>query len=228
MLHKNHPFFPTFEQLMREVAAHPPVLDLGTSRRFAKEIGLVRELFDESTYRAGGYLPDNRLGPDSCDFHCDLHDLSDIADQSAGSVICLEVLEHLSHPAMALSEIFRILVPEGICVVGVPFLSSYHGKRDVAQNPVYMRGNTAFRDDSHEGYGDYWRFTHEGLGQLFADAGFSRVDVWPIDGRVISRLCLFGLYPFLVRVPALMKLLSRFDRPTLGRATTLHFARAIK
>lgn len=213
---------------MREVAAHPPVLDLGTSRRFAKEIGLVRELFDETTYKAGGYMPDQSLGLDRCNFHCDLHDLRDVANQSAGSVVCLEVLEHLSQPAKALSEMYRILMPGGLCVASVPFLSSYHGKRGPMQNPVYEKGKSISGDDSHEKYGDYWRFTHEGLGLLFGGAGFSRVDVWPIDGKILSRLCLLGLYPFLVSVPAAMKFVSRIDRPQLGRATTLHFVRAEK
>lgn len=213
---------------MREVACHPPVYDLGTSQRFAKEMGLVRHLFDGVEYRAGGYRFDASLGADACDFDCDLHDLSAIESFTAGSVVCLEVLEHLKAPKQALAEIYRVLKPDGICVMAVPFMASYHGKSHRDANPVYDATVRFVDDGSHSGYGDYWRFTHEGLALAFAEAGFRRVDVWPIDGWLLSRLCLLGLYPILARLPWLMKFVGWLDQPVLGRATTLHFVRAIK
>lgn len=213
---------------MREVACHPPCYDLGTSRRFAKEMGLVRTLFDGVEYRAGGFNCDRSFGGDACDFHCDLHDLTSIPSQSVGSVICLEVLEHVRDPWRVLAEVFRILKSDGLCVMTVPFLISYHGKSHRKTNPVFLRQGGFVEDSSHSGYGDYWRFTHEGLALAFAGAGFQRVDIWPIDGWLLSRLCLLGLYEYMVKFPIVLRLVARFDRPRLGRATTLHFVRAIK
>ena len=109
MLDRGHPFFPTFERLMADAAAHKPVYDLGTNGRFAKEIGLVRHLFEESTYKAGGYRPERIGGSNGCDFHCDIQDLNGIADQSIGSVVSLSVLEHVVNPLRAVQEIARIL-----------------------------------------------------------------------------------------------------------------------
>lgn len=229
MLTREHPFFPKFVELMREAAQSTPVYDLGTSHRFAKEAGLVRHLFDEKSYFAGGFNPSDEYGADKCDFHCDIQDMPQIATGSAGSVICLEVLEHVEEPARAAAELARILRPGGVLVLAVPFMGAYHGKRPPAKNPVYERNAQGLVSDaSHSGYGDYWRFTHEGLALLFARAGFARVDVFPTDGALLSRLWIMGATNLLARMPLLMKLAGRFDRTRLGRTTSLHFMRAIR
>ena len=44
VLDRGHPFFPRFLALAAELAQRRPVFDLGTSGRFAKEMGLVRHL----------------------------------------------------------------------------------------------------------------------------------------------------------------------------------------
>lgn len=228
VLDSRHAFFPKFVSLMQEAAAKPPVYDLGTSSRFAKEVGLLRHLFDEAQYFAGGFRPDMSLGNDSCDLDCDLHNLASISDETVGSVLCLSVLEHVLRPAAALSEVFRILKPGGIAVVSVPFLAAYHGKTGMQTNPVYLSGRDCDIDSSHTTYGDFWRPTHEGLALMFGDAGFRRVDVFPVDGRVVSRLQLLGIYASVARIPGIRELISHFDQPQLGRATSHHFVRAQK
>jgi SAM-dependent methyltransferase len=223
-----HPFFPRFVQLMREVASLPPVYDLGTDRRFTKEVGLVRDLFEPTAYFAGGFAPSGAPEGEPCDFHCDIESMPQLENESAGSVICLEVLEHVEHPARAVSEIHRILKPGGVCVAATPFLYSYHGKRGTLANPLFLRGQPPARDHSHAGYGDYWRFTHEGLALLFAEAGFARVDVWPVDGWLLSRVLVLGLYSWVARIPFALRILGSMEQPRLGRATSVHFVRALK
>lgn len=227
VLDPSHPFFPRFVALAAEVAQRKPVLDLGTSGRFAKEMGLVRHLFDAQTYRAGGYHPDNLGQPEGCDFHCDLEAMPDIETASVGGAICLEVLEHVADPVAAAREVRRILVPGGLLVASVPFLTSYHGKsREPPRNPVVAGGRFAALDGSHATYPDFQRYTHEGLGLLLARAGFSRVDVFPIDGPLALRLEFLGLHARLRRIPGVAALLARIDAPRLGRATSRHFIRA--
>lgn len=228
MLDYRHPFFSTFEYLMSEAAANAPVYDLGTNSRFAKEVGLVRHLFDEATYHAGGYRPDMTLGASSCDFDCDIQNLSGIADGTAGSVLSISVLEHVLDPRRAVQEMWRILRPGGLAIVSVPFFVSYHGKSGRDVNPLYTRGGGWQTDSSHGGYGDFWRFTHEGLALLFAEAGFSRVAVYPMDGSLICRLEMLGLYRHLSRVPLIGTLIRRHDKPQLGRMASMHFVRAEK
>lgn len=226
---KQHPFFPKFYELMVEAAAHTPVYDLGTSKRFAKEIGLVRELFPDDGYFAGGVAPDPSLDEEACDFECDVQNLAAVPDASVGAVLSLSVLEHVEDPGRAVTEFHRILKEGGLCIASVPFLLSYHGKRAVPTNPVFDAAHVPLlSDNSHTGFGDYWRFTHEGLARLFANAGFQRVDIWPVDGRIISRLELLGLYGTFARLPLVRRYLARLDRPRLGRSTTHHFIRAFK
>jgi SAM-dependent methyltransferase len=228
MLKQLHPFFETFETLMREVAQNAPVYDLGTSQRFTKEMGLVRHHFNEDTYFAGGFNPDQSLGENACDFHCDIQKMPQIADHAAGSVVCLQVLEHVDDPVRAMAEMYRILRPGGILILAVPFLASYHGKRTVPERRVFDRLLPQLSDDGHTGYGDYWRFTHEGLGLLFSNAGFNKVDVWPIDGRLITRLHILGIYDWITRYAPFRSLVSYLDSPRLGRSTTMHFVRGYK
>jgi SAM-dependent methyltransferase len=64
-------------------------------------------------------------------------------------VVCLEVLEYVSEPLTALTEIRRLLRPSGTLLLSTPFMH---------------------RMDSPA---DCWRFTEAGLRQLLAAAGFS-------------------------------------------------------
>lgn len=63
---------------------------------------------------------------------------------------------------------------------------------------------------------------------MFAEAGFTRVDVYPIDGWLISRLEVLGLYRRLASFSVLRKLIHKLDQPRLGRTTTMHYVRAEK
>lgn len=64
-------------------------------------------------------------------------------------VIAQEVLEHVSSPHLAVREIHRVLKPNGIAYIQLPFIIGYH--------PCPR---------------DYWRFTHEGLTELVESANF--------------------------------------------------------
>ena len=81
----------------------------------------------------------------------------------ADLVLCVSVLEHVERPSVAARNLRHFLAPGGHLFVAVPFLYPYHPGRD---------------------FGDYWRFTADGLRLLFpgmtevfiraapADAGF--------------------------------------------------------
>ena len=67
-------------------------------------------------------------------------------DSSVDLVVSQEVLEHVDAPANISAESFRILKPGGVFFCQVPFIIGYH-----------------------PGPTDYWRFTCEGLPQLFQE-----------------------------------------------------------
>lgn len=64
----------------------------------------------------------------------------DVPDESVGTVITLDTLEHVEFPHKALSEIYRILKPGGMVVL-----------------------STVLDFRIHDSPADYWRFTPDGL-----------------------------------------------------------------
>jgi SAM-dependent methyltransferase len=85
---------------------------------------------------------DMRPGP-GVDRVEDLEALS-LADGSAGTVVCIDTLEHVRRPRLAAAEMTRVLAPGGLLVVA-----------------------TCFRFPVHRHPADYWRFTPDGLRELF-------------------------------------------------------------
>lgn len=88
-------------------------------------------------------------------------------DGHAGAVLMLDMLAHTPHPQRAVDEARRILAPDGLLAISVPF--SYR--------------ISAFPDD-------YWRFTASGLQVLFE--GFEDTCVFSLGPRVKPRIA-FGV-----------------------------------
>ncbi len=54
--------------------------------------------------------------PPTMDYVCDAHRMEPIKDNSIGTVLLLEALEHFREPQLVINEVYRILRPGGICV----------------------------------------------------------------------------------------------------------------
>ena len=63
---------------------------------------------------------------------------------SFDAVICIEVIEHVPNPFIALEKIALVLKPGGVLLLTCPFQKELHG----------------------EDYGDYWRITRQGWGEM--------------------------------------------------------------
>lgn len=119
------------------------VLDIGSADRWLQKHLPCAELYIGLDY------PDtvNTMYGTRPDIFADAACLP-IANDSIDTVACLEVIEHVQHPASLVSEIARVLRPGGRVWISVPFLYPVH-------------------DAPH----DFRRYTEYGLRQLFADSG---------------------------------------------------------
>jgi SAM-dependent methyltransferase len=143
---------------------------------------------------------------DVCDLRC-------FEDASFDAVFLMEVLEHVSTPDLAISEIHRVLAPGGRLVLSTPFLF-----------------------EIHEGPHDYYRFTEHGLRHLLRgfDAcrivrrnGYLKSSLVPLLRLTRSRYVadnLFGLTVLAASV-LLAPLIGLLDRAIRSdAATTGYFA----
>lgn len=96
----------------------------------------VRKILEDQTYVA------------------DVQAMPEVPADRYDAVLCSEVLEHVPAPSRALAEIHRVLRPDGVLVLTVPYLSRLH-------------------DEPH----DYYRYTRHGLHHLLADAGFREIEL---------------------------------------------------
>lgn len=115
-----------------------PVYEFGALRVAGQEtFADLRPLFAGKAY-VGADMREG-LGVDKV---LDLHKI-DLPDESAGTVLCFDTLEHVEYPHTAMREIHRILKPGGIAVISS--VMCFH---------------------IHDYPYDYWRFTPEAFRSL--------------------------------------------------------------
>ena len=125
-----------------------PFLEVG-----AKDYGNTEDL--RAVFAATGRYVGVDLEPgDGVDVVLDLTEPLEEIDAALGgmrfgTIFCLSVLEHCRRPFAMAENLTRLLRPEGKLVVAVPFAFKYHAYPS-----------------------DYWRFTPEGIRELFAELDF--------------------------------------------------------
>jgi SAM-dependent methyltransferase len=129
-------------------------------------------------------LDRERRAPDVT-FVGDVQNMSMLIDNTYDSAVCFDVLEHVPNPMQAISEIGRILKPQGILILSVPHLSRLH-------------------EEPH----DFFRYTKYGLHTLLENTGFDVLEM-QTQGSLFSFLghqfstifvCLFWHVPILKHV----------------------------
>lgn len=76
------------------------------------------------------------------DMVLNLHEI-ELVDESVGSILCFDTLEHVEYPHKALNEMYRVLKPDGIAII-----------------------SSVFHFPIHDYPYDYWRFTPEAFNSL--------------------------------------------------------------
>lgn len=87
-----------------------------------------------------------------------------VRDGVVDAVLALEVLEHMPRPQLVLAEAARVLKPDGVLIVTVPFMFGEH--------------------DFH----DYFRYTPRGLAELLQGAGMEISETVLRGGSFVSSL----------------------------------------
>lgn len=168
-----------FEEKIKEIAKEKDILDIGSGFRFQKEIGPYQSFFKGTNYRTLDIEP--KYQPDIIG---DVQNFP-LPDESFDAVICKAVLQLVPEPQKAAKEIYRVLRKGGKCLVYVPFLYSYHGKKGFCK--------------------DYYHYTQDGIEYLFRD--FSFMEICPVRGNLET---LINLTP-LRRLTIFLPLIRFFD-----------------
>lgn len=112
------------------------------------EVDYVKDLFPQEGLQYVGC--DMREGP-GVDSVQNLHGL-DIPDNTVGTIVCLDTMEHVEFPRKAMSEMHRVLKPNGVLIMSSVFEFPIHGYPN-----------------------DYWRFTPNAFRSLMKDFAECRV-----------------------------------------------------
>lgn len=181
-------------------AFYPTAIGIFVNPFYIARKNLLRNIKNLSNHFNGGYLLDVGCGTKPYEplFNVDSYIGMDVAggghsddakysdvhyngkefpfkDSFFDYVISNEVLEHVFEPEKFMEEIYRILKPDGLLLITVPFVW-----------------------DEHETPYDYGRYTSFGLNHLILKSGFKVIDQHKIGSYVETLAQLFSSYIYTV------------------------------
>ena len=155
-----------FEESIRAIEQRATILDLGGHSPRQKQLAISSPCPVRRATSAPTSCPHPGL-----DFVADAQRIP-LRNASIEAVICHSLLEHVFEPTQVAREMFRILKPDGVAFVYVPFLYAYHG------------------DSPKKGAVDNYRFSLDAIHYMFQDFAFMRVQ--PLSRAVEAALRLLG------------------------------------
>ena len=110
--------------IVKEWAKHVTgdVLSIGSAGDLDKQGGRYRDYF----IRAKTYTTSDVEYTAGCDLTLDVRRMPLIRDCSFNGLFCSGVLEHVDRYQDAISEMWRVLRPNGVLLLGVPFMQPEH------------------------------------------------------------------------------------------------------
>ena len=151
------------------------IVDLGCGS--GEMLNAVFEMFEE---RIGIDVSKHRLSQRQVQgwtfIEADLNSAFPLENNWANVAIANQVIEHIVNPKVFVEELYRILSPDGVCIVTTPnirYLKNIGHLLFSGYGPRTAGGNTTdgVWDDGHLHY-----FTHRDLRELFAKAGFREIN----------------------------------------------------
>ena len=167
----------TFERLVKEYgqAQGKKCLQVGVPSHMASKYGpnfVALDLFDKR---------------EIIDYRCDLAKTSFEA-ATFDLVVCNAVLEHTKDPFACAREIERVTKSGGKIWIEVPFIQVFHPVKGYKKEMGYMLSidDGKYQKDQNHG-GDYWRFTPQGVAELFKQTKLLKLLLADEGG-----ICFFG------------------------------------
>lgn len=157
-----------FEEKLKELARESRVIDVGGGQPFQKDMASYKSWFVKTRFETVDAAEWNPTIVGDI-YHLPFH------DNEIPAILCKSVMEHLAEPHRAVQEMYRVLRPGGKLLVYTHFIYPYHARSG--------------------SYGDFFRFTEEGLHFLFRD--FSRVEVKKHGGMFRAGLKFLPIPKFL-------------------------------
>jgi len=151
-----------FAESVLAISQRDRVLDLGAHTPLQKHLSPFR-----SQFAGTHYLCMDLVSAPGLDFVADAARVP-LRTASVDAVICLSLLEHVFEPWKVADEIHRVLKPDGVAFLYLPFLYEYHGAQGRPGTP------------------DCYRFSIDAIRYLFR--AFARIQVQPVGRAVESAL----------------------------------------
>jgi SAM-dependent methyltransferase len=145
------------------------ILDFSPSRRLYRAFKNISFVSYTSTDLSGDFLADHKFDITTIDSQDEAYDL----------IICYHVLEHVEDDDKAMRELYRVLRPDGICIIQTPF----------KQGNIYEDPSITSKEDrlAHFGQQDHVRiYSVAGLKERLSASGF-HVQVKEYDVEVNNR-----------------------------------------
>ena len=155
------PFYPL------HILAHGVLLDVGCG---AKPYEKTFAPFVEKYYGTE-YSPESGYRGNRADVAGDAS-LMPFADASFDTILCTEVMEHVMDPEKVTAEFARILKPDGIVIITVPFFFPIHDEYD------------------------FFRYTDKGIAVMMERYGLEIEEVRPLSGTGITLAIMLNLFWF--------------------------------
>ncbi|NNK70089.1 MAG: methyltransferase domain-containing protein [Flavobacteriaceae bacterium] len=133
-----------------------------TILHFSPPVSLRKAI--ENRIATGKYITSDFAGEFDSDLKINIEDI-DLEDDYFDLIICYHVLEHVTNDKKAISELFRILKPVGICYIQTPFKEGEIWDDEQINTPELRL--------KHYGQADHLRvYSADGLTVRLEDAGF--------------------------------------------------------
>ena len=117
------------------------------------------------------YSPESGFRGNRADVAGDASEMP-FADESFDTILCTEVMEHVMNPEKVIAEFARILKPDGVAIITVPFFYPIHDTFD------------------------FFRYTDKGIAVIMERYGLEIEEVRPLSGTGVTIAMMLNMFIF--------------------------------